>query len=985
MSRKTLIFILGLSFLFPAVLVPGAWAFEFSSGLAYNPVDDRYLEVFMEQSMDPGAPDGTAYEVYGKFVDPSGTFGDYFRISPSDRAGNTMPAVAYDGANNRFLVVWQSSHYWDYLEQPARWVRETAILVQFVNADGTVGLPYYPIPDPIFTGPEEHFLGSLKVVYDEPDQRFLVVWQRIEVTEGHRLTSIEGQLVNADGTLHGGTIGITAQGTDRAAPAVAFNGSAFLVVWEDRKPHSTTVIKDIYGHFVTPDGNLFVPSSPPILDEPAGWDWDASIALGSVYNPLSDDDNYINRTSPALAYDSVNQRFLLAFVQSNLDPVLDHRPGIYGIWLNKIGLVGQNLMPHPLNLHIADSYPSLAYDSLNHVFLLAWEDDAPSDGPRGFYGQFVDADQGIFDGPDFLISGSHTVGSSGGQSIANRSAHGGFLTAFDSDFCGDINGFPFCLLVIRFEPVSRNTQEPYITGLFPSDGAMCVFRGYQGPEQIVVHIHDDDPGVDSSTIRMTVNGVTVFDGSQVPGTYPDAVLSGNQWEYTLTYTPPGGFQLTNLVNWTIVAADLSSPSPNRMQNWSLSFYTGCFYSDPPLPAASCSSADDGVPDYEKDGSTFNGDPGCAPQGLWSASRNMGLDTHKKTLFVRPRIHTPTGAFVAWNRATAATYNLPGGKSFQDLFPCYNASGQVIPARACIDAFNAPFPVTSSSGKIITGVEIVIVGAGDTGNLNSYTPMQSFAYNPTTDTTNTTKPHCNIMEISYETTVLPPTGQYVNSGHTLLASQTVLAEGGVTQTLSQWTWDTKGYSYYPVFAPASKLMYRTPTVYGIPLGFYFTEGAYVAIGSGAGPSVTRCSGSSCNQRSPMNLHDSDTATLLTAAPDLTVEFNKFIFNASGVIQPPGWGGFIAGPYLRTDVLKRTLIHEMGHALFGIDHCTTNPNCLLYNWVVNWTLDANNNTLGRGGNCKHSPGGTADITATGRPPIKNANGSVTAGSGVYNTQH
>ena len=75
--------------------------------------------------------------------------------------------------------------------------------------------------------------------------------------------------------------------------------------------------------------------------------------------------------SPSVAYDSANQRFLVAFE--------DHRNGaatgrdIYGQVVN----AGGTLFGGNFDICIAPNsqyYPSVAYDSANQRFLVAWQD-----------------------------------------------------------------------------------------------------------------------------------------------------------------------------------------------------------------------------------------------------------------------------------------------------------------------------------------------------------------------------------------------------------------------------------------------------------------------------------------------------------------------------------------------------------------------------------------------------------------------------------
>ncbi len=94
------------------------------------------------------------------------------------------------------------------------------------------------------------------------------------------------------------------------------------------------------------------------------------------------------------------------------------------------------------------------------------------------------------------------------------------------------------------------------------------------------------------------------------------------------------------------------------------------------------------------------------------------------------------------------------------------------------------------------------------------------------------------------------------------------------------------------------------------------------------------------------------------PDATAEFNQITFAADMKITAVGARGT---GFTREEVLRRTIVHEMGHALLAAsenDHCA-NPDCIMYGNVVDWRpLD-----FGDVGACTHSPGGSKDIRAKG----------------------
>jgi hypothetical protein len=291
-----------------------------------------------------------------------------------------------------------------------------------------------------------------------------------------------------------------------------------------------------------------------------------------------------------------------------------------------------------------------------------------------------------------------------------------------------------------------------------------------------------------------------------------------------------------------------------------------------------------------------------------------LDTNPnmKTLFVRPKQFVG-GVSTYW----------PG---FIALFP---------DAR---DGF-ADIPAFTHAG-----IEVSVIG--DPGH--PYAPMRNFNYDPATDANH---PPCDILEIFYLPDTVYCTYGSHNFGHTYFYSLS-----------ATWYWDTKGYvPNDQISAHYKKYKYFTPYIYPFPLDNYMNEGAYPQIAENAMPMET--SGCELNQcydtshSSPLNLRDSEAAAPYTQRPDGTVEFNQITFYPDKSIESIGSQGI---RYTRADVMRRTLAHEMGHALLAAsekDHCT-DYQCIMYHSVVDWEM----RDFGPE-NCVHKPGGSKDIRTPG----------------------
>jgi len=309
----------------------------------------------------------------------------------------------------------------------------------------------------------------------------------------------------------------------------------------------------------------------------------------------------------------------------------------------------------------------------------------------------------------------------------------------------------------------------------------------------------------------------------------------------------------------------------------------------------------------------------------------GTDPSKKTLFVKPTRRTSSGD-AYWGEFTTTIFPHPTKPGYAEI------------------------PALTQAG-----VEVVVIGApGHSHGRDKYN------YNPVGQNI-----HCDIMEVVHHESYCTVTATCNKAvGHTYFFS-------GTASSPPSWSWDTKGYTP----ATIGTLGYREPRVYQLPLDNYFKEGAYnggIAVNST--PTTLMCSlGSPCSYRSPMNLNDIDPPPNppYTVLPDGTVEFNEISFDATtGEISTIGSPG---AKYVKNDVLRRTLVHEMGHALTGLHHCD-NPSCIMYRYTVTWQPYGFG---GMPGECEHSPGNVHDIRTYGGYHTM-ANGQEIK-FGVYNRIH
>jgi len=404
----------------------------------------------------------------------------------------------------------------------------------------------------------------------------------------------------------------------------------------------------------------------------------------------------------------------------------------------------------------------------------------------------------------------------------------------------------------------------------------------------------------------TADGTNVLTASGVCASYYEA--------------PAQRFEPAAAYSWR-VGADSAANATAWSEEWS--FRTAGLRS-PPRRIGDMD--DDGIPDREE----------------WET---LHTDPRRKTLFIRPRARVKMvgeGQFVYW-------------EAFAELFP----SG--VPGMADIP------PLTGA------GIQVVVIGCCRNPPCSSschpyYPPFDRFDYDPADDP-NT--PHADILEVTLamKTSADGSTGIYCSEhtrgfGHTYFDPNFATYVDDRSRTVPRWTWDIKG-----VTPPTPKHHgYYSPVIYPYPHDTYFREGAYERIAAEQAPRTKDCRLGGCDQLSPLNLNDEDPVPNppFTEDPDDTVEFNPISFDEDARIVSAG-----ASPsrYRRDDVLRRTVAHEIGHALMNAsteDHCD-NPACVMFGYSIDWELAES----GFGGTndafaavtearaCSHAPGGELDI--------------------------
>ena len=232
------------------------------------------------------------FDIYGARVSRQGLVLDAGGIPIStDSPHQQMPSVAFDGTN--YFVAWDGRAVATWDIYGARVTPAGGVL----DAGGI----------PISTADNDQL--SPAVGFD--GRNFLVVWQddRVsrdpynEETYGARVTS-DGEVLDPDG------IGLSIMYASQTYPAVAFDGTNYLVVWQDERSGTGSAGEahdDIYAARVTQDGTSLDGTGIAVATAPSVQGYFPSVAFdGTNYlvvwadsrHPL-DSDIYGARVTPA--------------------------------------------------------------------------------------------------------------------------------------------------------------------------------------------------------------------------------------------------------------------------------------------------------------------------------------------------------------------------------------------------------------------------------------------------------------------------------------------------------------------------------------------------------------------------------------------------------------------------------------------------------------------------------------------------------------
>jgi len=319
-----------------------------SPSVAYNSANNEYLIVWFDLRNQATTDD----DVFGQRVSADGNLlGGNIPIA-IEIGSQFNPFVSYNSIDNNYLVAWESQ-----FGRPGSPDFNDAFGRLVSNAGIPLGGPFH-ISD-----------GGLEIssAYNPTDNEYLVTGR---VFASGPVPGIFGQIVSNGGSLVGG--GIVISTVDAPAPngQVIYNPTIneYFATWRDQ------VDQNLKGHRISATGVLM---GTPILISPL---------FPESSNPTA-----------SIAFDPATNRYLIVFARLQ-------GTEIWGQFVSSSGgLIGSNFLIQAVSSPI--DTPTVAHSSIDNVFFLVWRDG------NDVIGQLLSETGGVLGSP--LIIANGTAGGAG--------------------------------------------------------------------------------------------------------------------------------------------------------------------------------------------------------------------------------------------------------------------------------------------------------------------------------------------------------------------------------------------------------------------------------------------------------------------------------------------------------------------------------------------------------------------------------------------
>jgi hypothetical protein len=241
-----------------------AWEYDqIGPRLAYSPASQEYLAVWEDHHWAFGADS----DIYARRIGANGIpIGTQFGISWDSANHRLAPAVAHNPNANEYLVVWEYAYT----------ASDHDVYAQRVTAAGALAGGQITITA------LSHYESRPVVAFNATAGEYLVVWERRVGSDEFAQNDVYAQRLAANGGLLGSQFAIASGALDESAPAVAFGPAAgqYLVAWQAKQPVSGEY--DVRAQRVAANGSLAGGSIGV-----STWQY-AQIRPQIAYNPAAD-------------------------------------------------------------------------------------------------------------------------------------------------------------------------------------------------------------------------------------------------------------------------------------------------------------------------------------------------------------------------------------------------------------------------------------------------------------------------------------------------------------------------------------------------------------------------------------------------------------------------------------------------------------------------------------------------------------------------
>lgn len=295
---------------------------EFLPVAAYANEVDEYLVVFDEVHST------TDHDIYAQRVDNGGVPSGSLIVIDEDGFMDTHPGVAYSPGKNQYLVVWENVY--------ENYSGDHDIYAQLIKADGT---PYGGEIHVAFTDAHDE---KPVVTYNPGTQEYLVIFERRMGSDEFAQHNLVGKRVQENGTVISGEILIASGTLDETNPAVACDGSSYIVVWQEVYQDET----NIYGQLIDSDG----------------WLLGSKIGI-SIWSGT--------QLVPQITYNGDDDHYFVVWEDHHYTPW-----GIYGYRLDQTGALVGSQVNITAGITVNQTSPGVTYLPGIHSYQVVWQYEA---------------------------------------------------------------------------------------------------------------------------------------------------------------------------------------------------------------------------------------------------------------------------------------------------------------------------------------------------------------------------------------------------------------------------------------------------------------------------------------------------------------------------------------------------------------------------------------------------------------------------------